>query len=53
MGGTGNAAIDKFKTSFGGKPISHARWVYRSKLAQLAERVFMALVKKGWIKANA
>lgn len=47
LGGTGNTAIDKFKASFGGQPYAHHGWVYRSPLAAVAERVYLAVIRRG------
>lgn len=47
LGGTGNAAIDKFKASFGGRPHARHGWVYRSPLAAVAERVYLAMMHRG------
>lgn len=52
LGGTGNAAIDKFKSSFGGQPLRHHRWVYRSWPVKLAEKGYRLLVDKGWVRLH-
>ena len=49
LGGTGNPAIDKFKTSFGGQPLNHHRWIYRTWPAKLAETGYRWLARKGWV----
>jgi len=46
LGGTGEPGIDKFKASFGGVPISHPHWVFRTAAAGLAERVYQALLRR-------
>lgn len=50
LGGTGNARIDKFKASFGGKPLDHHRWVYRTLPVKLAEAGYNWLVGKGLVR---
>lgn len=41
MGGTGNLKIDMFKKSFGGSPIIHGRWVYKTAISALAEKIYL------------
>jgi CelD/BcsL family acetyltransferase involved in cellulose biosynthesis len=52
MGGAGNAAIDKYKRSFGGNDFHHQRWVYRTWIAKLAESLYTFMVKRGWMRIN-
>ncbi len=52
LGGTGKAAIDKFKASFGGQPLTHHRWVYRSWPVKLAETGYRWLAGKGWVRLH-
>lgn len=52
LGGVGNAAIDKFKISFGGQLFTHHRWVYRPWAIKLAETGYKWLAEKGWARLH-
>lgn len=53
LGGAGvHATIDKFKASFGGKPRTHHRWVYRSWPIRLVEPIYRRLASKGWARLH-
>ncbi|MEW6165076.1 MAG: GNAT family N-acetyltransferase [Pseudomonadota bacterium] len=49
MGGTGNARIDRFKESFGGNPVTHHRWIYRTWPVKLAETAY-CWARNGWAR---
>ena len=52
LGGTGNASIDKFKASFGGKPYSHHRWVYRTWPVKLAETGYNWIISRRLLRLH-
>lgn len=52
LGGTGNARIDKFKESFGGRPLAHHRWIYRTWPVKLAETGYGWLAGKSWVRLH-
>lgn len=52
LGGVGNAKIDKFKESFGGRPLTHHRWIYRAWPVKLAETSYGWLAKRGWVRLH-
>jgi hypothetical protein len=50
FGGTGISAIDKFKTSFGGTPVSRNRYVYTNALLSIPSKIYRYAYFNGWVK---
>jgi CelD/BcsL family acetyltransferase involved in cellulose biosynthesis len=49
MGGTGVGAIDKFKASFGGQPVTYDRYVYRTIWAGIPAAIYKMAHARGWL----
>ena len=49
MGGIGLDGIDKFKTSFGGTPVTYDRYVWRSFAARLPAEFYKFAHMRGWV----
>lgn len=52
FGGTGVQSIDRFKKSFGGRPVIHHRWVYMAPLLKRFRAIGMWAHRRGFLRVT-